>query len=90
MISVSIDGADCFGAGSIPAPAGDGPDGDGTAGSGPDPSPSFVVLHRSAVLDALSALFEALWAIAQPLRTQDEAGDAPQALSNRTSSSSAC
>ncbi|MET8124716.1 helix-turn-helix domain-containing protein [Streptomyces sp. NPDC005065] len=53
------------------------------AGSGPDPSPSFVVLHRSAVLDALSALFEALWAVAQPLRTQDAAGDDPQALSER-------
>ncbi|WP_392670666.1 helix-turn-helix domain-containing protein [Streptomyces sp. LN785] len=37
-------------------------------GSGPDPSPSFVVLHRSAVLDALSALFEALWAAALPLQ----------------------
>ncbi|MGW1704785.1 helix-turn-helix domain-containing protein [Streptomyces sp. NPDC002206] len=51
------------------------------AGSGPDPSPSFVVLHRSAVLDALSALFEALWAVAQPLRPGDEADENPQALS---------
>ncbi|MFF3787969.1 helix-turn-helix domain-containing protein [Streptomyces sp. NPDC001933] len=53
------------------------------AGSGPDPSPSFVVLHRSAVLDALSALFEALWAVAQPLRTQDVTGDAPRILSEQ-------
>ncbi|MFF2412499.1 helix-turn-helix domain-containing protein [Streptomyces sp. NPDC058092] len=53
------------------------------AGSGPDPSPSFVVLHRSAVLDALSALFEALWAVAQPLRPQGVADDAPEALSEQ-------
>ncbi|MCX4533518.1 hypothetical protein OHA79_26460 [Streptomyces sp. NBC_00841] len=35
MISVSIDGAGCFGAGSIPAPAGDGPDGGGAALAAP-------------------------------------------------------
>ncbi|WP_326709823.1 helix-turn-helix transcriptional regulator [Streptomyces sp. NBC_01474] len=50
------------------------------AGAGPDPSPSFVILHRSAVLDALSALFEALWVVAQPLHPQGSDDDS-QALS---------
>lgn len=55
------------------------------AGAGPDPSPSFVILHRSAVLDALSALFEALWVVAQPLHPQGSDDDS-QALSRRTGS----
>jgi DNA-binding CsgD family transcriptional regulator len=41
-----------------------------SSGSGPDPSPSFVILHRSAVLDALSALFETLWTVALPFRLE--------------------
>ncbi|MGW3737191.1 helix-turn-helix domain-containing protein [Streptomyces sp. NPDC005148] len=50
-------------------------------GSGPDPSPSFVVLRRSAILDALAALFEALWAVAQPLRLDGVESEDPHALS---------
>lgn len=41
-----------------------------SSGSGPHPSPSFVVLYRSAVLDALSALFETLWAVALPFQLE--------------------
>ncbi|GAA3478120.1 helix-turn-helix domain-containing protein [Streptomyces yanii] len=40
-------------------------------GSGPDSTPSLVVVHRSGVIDALSALFEVLWAIAPPLQFED-------------------
>lgn len=36
----------------------------GTAAS---PSPSFVVVHRSALLNALAGLFETLWRLALPL-----------------------
>ena len=50
--------------------------------TGPDPSPSFVVLHRSAVLDALSALFEALWAIALPLGLETTRNAGPDDLSH--------
>jgi sugar-specific transcriptional regulator TrmB/DNA-binding CsgD family transcriptional regulator len=32
-----------------------------------DPSPTFVVIHPSALLDALSGLFEVLWELALPL-----------------------
>ncbi|WP_377268054.1 helix-turn-helix domain-containing protein [Peterkaempfera sp. SMS 1(5)a] len=51
-------------------------------GSGPNPSPSFVVLHRSAVLDALSALFEALWAVALPLEFDNGSSTDPGDLSS--------
>jgi DNA-binding NarL/FixJ family response regulator len=38
-------------------------------------------VHRSAVLDALSALFEALWDVALPLRLGDRDGDDSGGLS---------
>ena len=36
-------------------------------GTSKAPSPSFVVVHRSGLFDALSALFETLWRLALPL-----------------------
>ncbi|WP_329113849.1 helix-turn-helix domain-containing protein [Streptomyces sp. NBC_01465] len=53
-----------------------------SSGSGPDPSPSFVVLHRSAVLDALSALFETLWVVALPFGLDDTESTDPHSLSS--------
>jgi sugar-specific transcriptional regulator TrmB/DNA-binding CsgD family transcriptional regulator len=53
-----------------------------SSGSGPDPSPSFVVLHRSAVLDALSALFETLWTVALPFRLEGVESADPHGLSS--------
>jgi DNA-binding CsgD family transcriptional regulator len=39
------------------------------------PSPSFVIVHRSALLEALCHLFETLWQVALPFRLPGE--DAP-------------
>lgn len=36
--------------------------------TGPEVSPSFVVVHRSRLVDVMTALFETLWALAIPIR----------------------
>lgn len=39
-------------------------------GSTGQPSPSFVLVHRSGLLDALSGLFETLWQVAVPVEVE--------------------
>jgi DNA-binding Lrp family transcriptional regulator len=44
--------------------------------AGPGLSPSFVVVHRSALLEALSELFEMLWGLATPISLTTSQHDA--------------
>ena len=53
----------------------------GTVGSGPQEN--AVVVHKSAICDALIALFESVWARAVPIFTQHTADDADLAAVDR-------